>query len=221
MKGYGQICPVSRAVEILGERWTLLIVRALLQGEQNFNSLRKSMTGISPTLLSERLKTLESVNVIERVDADGVHYRLTEAGTALQPVLAELGRWGAAYTASNVADPDQDMAHLLWDLPRRLDFQAFVADEVLVYRFCVDGAQYPEFFLLISDGKAKIAFKLPRSLAPSLTLRCDLATLGRLWLAEESFEDARRSGHVDVDGEDRYWRMLTAGLLLNTYSALA
>ena len=64
MKGYGQFCPVAKAAEILGERWTLLVVRELLCGSRHFNDLRRGVPLMSPSLLSQRLKQLERAGII-------------------------------------------------------------------------------------------------------------------------------------------------------------
>jgi hypothetical protein len=70
MKGYGQFCPIAKASEVLGERWTNLVIRELIAGSENFNDLRRGLPLISPSLLSARLKSLERAGVVRRT-ADG------------------------------------------------------------------------------------------------------------------------------------------------------
>jgi DNA-binding HxlR family transcriptional regulator len=78
---YGQFCPVSKAAEVVCERWTPLIVRELLAGSSRFNELRRGLPGCSSALLSQRLKSLERAGVIVRTEADGsVRYQMTDAG---------------------------------------------------------------------------------------------------------------------------------------------
>ena len=92
MKGYGQFCPVAKATEVLGEKWTPLIIRELLAGEQSFNTLRKGVPLMSPSLLSSRLKSLEAAGIIDRQKTDrGVMYSLTPAGDELRPIVAKHG----------------------------------------------------------------------------------------------------------------------------------
>jgi DNA-binding HxlR family transcriptional regulator len=80
MKGYGQFCPIAKASEVLGERWTLLVIRELGAGSETFNDLRRGLPLMSPSLLSSRLKALESRGIVERREAHGnVRYRLTKA----------------------------------------------------------------------------------------------------------------------------------------------
>ena len=218
MKGYGQICPLARAAEVLGERWTILILRALLYDVQSFNSLRKSMTHISPTLLSERLKSLESSGMLERVDEnDKVYYRLTEAGIALKPVLMALGEWGARFTDSNPDDADLDIGHILWELPRRMDLSVF-PEEDTVCRFEIDGAAIPVFFLLANNRYAKILIRLPKYMDVTSTVRFDIGTLARIWVDERSFDEVEGSGNIEVDGNRSHWRRVKESLRLNLFA---
>lgn len=98
---YAQFCPVARAAELLGERWTLLLVRELLVGPKRFSDLRRACPGLSPSVLSERLERLERRRVVARrklpPPAASAVYELDEAGRALVPVMIELGRWGTRF----------------------------------------------------------------------------------------------------------------------------
>ncbi|HEY0127521.1 MAG TPA: helix-turn-helix domain-containing protein, partial [Blastococcus sp.] len=89
---YGQFCPVAKAMELLDERWTLLVVRELMLGSRHFNVLRRGVPRMSPALLSKRLQTLVRAGVVERwQDGNRVTYRLTEAGRELEPIVEALG----------------------------------------------------------------------------------------------------------------------------------
>ncbi len=126
MKGYGQFCPVAKATELLGEKWTPLIVRELLCSEQSFNTLRKGVPLMSPSLLSSRLKTLEAAGVIVREKSDrGVSYRLTEAGEELRPIIEQLGVWGQRWARSDLSREDLDPSLLMWDMHRNIDTSYF------------------------------------------------------------------------------------------------
>lgn len=118
---YGQFCPVAKAMELLDERWTLLVVRELMQGSQRFNDLRRGVPQMSPALLSKRLKTLSRAGVVERHD-DGtrVSYRLSPAGRELVPIVELIGQWGLRWVPE-LGDEDLDPHLLLWDMHRRVD----------------------------------------------------------------------------------------------------
>jgi DNA-binding HxlR family transcriptional regulator len=95
MSGYGQFCAVARAHEVLGGRWTLLIVRELLMGSRRFNDIRRGIPRVSRTMLSERLQELVEVKAISRQDgAHGPEYDLTESGRELAALVMALGQWG-------------------------------------------------------------------------------------------------------------------------------
>ena len=95
---YAQFCPLARATEILGQRWTLLVIRELLCGPQRFADLKRRLTGVSPSVLTERLEALERSGVVERREigppTPARLYALTEHGEALRPILLQLTRWG-------------------------------------------------------------------------------------------------------------------------------
>ena len=95
---YGQACPVAKSLEVLGERWTLLIVRDLLRGPARFQALQTSLDGIAPNLLSERLKVMEEHGLIERrlysEHPPRAEYHLTDKGRELGPVVGALAQWG-------------------------------------------------------------------------------------------------------------------------------
>ena len=121
MSGYGQFCPVSKATEILCQRWTPLILRELLVGSSRFNEIRRGVPTCSPALLSKRLKELELAGVVVRtVTDDGPVYSLTEAGLELFPLIQGLGVWGQRWARSDYGPDDFDPGLLLWDVRRFL-----------------------------------------------------------------------------------------------------
>lgn len=95
------VCPVARSLDILGDRWTLLVVRDLLRGRTRYSDLLTSLEGISPNLLSDRLKRLEDSDIVERSfyseHPPRAEYRLTEKGSALGPVIRAMFDWGTTY----------------------------------------------------------------------------------------------------------------------------
>ena len=93
-----ETCPVARAVRMLDGKWTMLVIRDLLQGTRRFSELRSSLAGISPKTLTDRLRDLESSGLVERIFYQEipprVEYRLTPRGRTLEPVIAALAAWG-------------------------------------------------------------------------------------------------------------------------------
>jgi DNA-binding HxlR family transcriptional regulator len=104
-KQYGQPCPVARSLEFLGERWTLLIVRDLLIGARKFQDFSASLSGVTPAVLSHRLKVLEKHGIVSRrlysEHPPRAEYALTERGLELRPVVRALGIWGARHLGAS------------------------------------------------------------------------------------------------------------------------
>jgi DNA-binding HxlR family transcriptional regulator len=111
MRSYGQYCSVARGLDVVGDRWTLLIVRELLlQGPCRFTDLKNGLPGVAANLLSTRLKELEAAGMITREDAPPpiatALYRLTEDGLALEPVVKAIARWGLRFMAEERPDDE-------------------------------------------------------------------------------------------------------------------
>ena len=139
MTGYGQFCSMARAHEVLGGRWTLLIVREILCGSRRFNDIRRGIPRVSRTVLSERLQALVFVGAIARTDGPhGPEYELTEAGQELAILVSALGTWGQRWLAREPANEDLDLEPLLVDMQRRVRFTA-LPKEPFVVRFEVRG----------------------------------------------------------------------------------
>ena len=119
MTGYSQFCPVSKAAEVLCQRWTPLIVREVLTGSSRFNEIRRGVPTCSPALLTKRLRELEAAGVIKR-GADGTTYHPTEAGHELFPLIVGLGTWGQRWARSDDGPEDLDPGLLHWDVCRYL-----------------------------------------------------------------------------------------------------
>lgn len=95
LRSYGDPCGIARALDIVGERWALLIIRELMLGPKRFTDVRRGLPGASPNVISQRLRELESAGVVRRLRVGGARYELTEWGRTLRPVLIGLGQWGA------------------------------------------------------------------------------------------------------------------------------
>src|SRR5947209_15004076 len=100
-RSYDQYCAIARGLDVIGDRWTLLLVRDLLLGPKRYKDLLSGLPGIGTNLLADRLKELEAAGLIERTvlppPAGSTVYQLTETGQALEPVMVSLGRWGARF----------------------------------------------------------------------------------------------------------------------------
>ena len=194
MVSYGQYCPISRSAEILGDRWTIHIVRDLLTGADRFNELIRGNPGLSRALLTRRLRQLTAAGVVERHD-DGT-YHLTEAGLDLQPVVFGLATWGARWTFGEPSETELDPDLLLWWLHRRIDPANIPGPRFVVY---VPFTDHPNRYWIVVEHEASLCLADP-GFQIDVTLRTDRAALYQTYLGHESLADAKRTGTIKVEG---------------------
>jgi DNA-binding HxlR family transcriptional regulator len=196
MSGYGQFCSIARAHEILGGRWTLLVVRELLCGSRRFNDIRRGVPRISRTILSERLQILTEIGAIVRVEGEhGPEYALAASGRELAMVVSSLATWGQRWLARRPAEEDLDLEPVLTDMQRRVRLNA-LPREPLVVRFALRGHQ--RRFMLLKPGEASVCQHNPGFPEP-LRVEGPIAPLVAWWRGDTSFAEARRMGLV-TDG---------------------
>ena len=195
MKSYGQFCSVARALDLLGERWTILIVRELLFGSARFNELRRGIPRISRTMLSARLRELLDGGVIRRDETStGPSYALTEAGLELAGAVRELGTWGQRWLRRTLPREELDAEALLWDIHRRIRKHALPATPLVVRIELTDvrGLQRVRFLLLRRD-EVSLCTENP-DFAVELQVRATLRTLTAWWRGDLSLAAARAAG---------------------------
>jgi DNA-binding HxlR family transcriptional regulator len=202
MTGYGQYCSMARAHEVLGGRWTLLIVREMLCGSRRFNDIRRGIPRVSRTVLSERLQALVFAGAIARTDGPhGPEYELTEAGQELATLVTTLGTWGQRWLAREPTNEDLDLEPLLVDIQRRVRFST-LPDQPLVVRFELRG--HRPRFMLLRKTEASLCNRNPGFPEP-ICVRGPLAALVAWWRGDMSFLAAQRIGLV-IDGPKAFAR---------------
>ena len=195
---YDDGCAAAHALDLVGERWALLVVRELLLGPKRFADLRGGLPHASPDVLSRRLKELERAGVVRRrrlpPPAASRVYELTDWGMELEPVIVRLGRWGAR-SPSKPRDAGMSVDSLI--LSFRTMFDARAADGLdarYELRFGED-----RFRAEVADGR----FEVVRGVAdrPDATVEADPDTLAALVYGDRELEEAMRSGDVKIQGD--------------------
>ena len=208
-RGYGQYCPIARALDVLGERWSLLILRDLLVGTTRFNDLARGLPGLSRSLLAKRLRQFERAGLVERL---GNEYLLTDAGRDLEPIVFGLGEWGAKWSFGD-PDPDQlDAELLVWWMHTRLDLSGFPGKrQVLHIRFTDDPKQ---FWIVVESGVPSVCLADP-GFEVDVTITSDLRSLYDVWLGRVPLNAAVRSGRLEFEGPSALVRRMPAALQLS------
>lgn len=198
MRTYDDGCAAAHALDLVGERWALLVVRELLLGPKRFTDLRAGIPKASPNVLSQRLRELEGEGVVRRrklpPPAASKVYELTEWGLELEPVIVRLGRWGAR-SPSKPHDAELGVDSLI--LSFRTMFDPEVAEGVNAsyeLRFGED-----RFRAEVADGR----FEAERGVAdhPDAIVEADSGTLASLVYAGRDLAEALRSGDMRIEGD--------------------
>lgn len=193
-KGYGQYCPITRAVEVLGERWTMLVVRDLLCGMTRFNDLARGNPGLSRTLLSKRLKQLQRAGIVEH---DGDEYRLTSAGNELRPLVFGLGEWSARWQFGEPRDSELDPELLMWWVHGRIDFSRLPDRRVVLeFRFRNPTGQ----FWIVRDSQGPSVCTYNPGFDVDAVIESQLATMYEVWLGRIPMRTAITECRVVLHG---------------------
>lgn len=200
MTAYGQFCPVAKAMEVLDERWTLLIVREMLLGSSHYNELRRGVPRMSPALLSKRLRTLERVGVLERhVDGVRTSYSLTEAGLELRPLIQSLSAWGMRWIG-DLGEEDLDPHLLLWDMQRTMPIDAWPrARTTLALRLRDAAGGVSCWWIVATEGAFEVCDFDP-GYDVAATLSGTLRALVLVWRGDVSWASALGMGELALSG---------------------
>ena len=199
MRTYDDACAAAHALDLIGERWALLVVRELLLGPKRFTDLRAGLPGASPNVLAQRLRELERAGVVQRrklpPPAASRVYELTDWGEELEPVITQLGRWGARspfrpHDAGLSVDSLILSFRTMFD-PRAVDgLRASYELRLGEDRFCV----------VVDDGR----FDVVRGAAyrPEAVIETSSATLAALVYEDRDLAEALHSGDVKIEGDE-------------------
>jgi DNA-binding HxlR family transcriptional regulator len=202
---YDDPCGIARALDVIGDRWALLVVRELIFGPKRFLQLRDGLRGISPNVLSQRLRGLEDAGVLRRdvldPPASVAIYELTGRGRALEPILLELGRWGRQEPVTTSSE--LSINGLLLALKAVFDPAAALE---ATFALRVDGDWY---CLTVADDLIEIT--RARTERPTVTFETDVTTLRSVAFGREPVTEAQRDGRLTITGDglaaERFARM--------------
>lgn len=218
---YGQLCPVAQALELVGERWTLLVVRELLSGSRRFTDVLHGVPRIPRSVLAQRLQQLEADGLLRRTGATRTaEYELTPAGRALEPIVLGLGLWSRRWAHRAIRDDELDATLLMWDVRRRIDDEKAPRGLVVVRFDFSDGARGARrYWLKIEDGEGDVCLKNP-GLEESLVVHTDRRTLTEVWMGHRDFATAIRAREIVIEGDGTLARALPTWFKLNLFVEL-
>jgi DNA-binding HxlR family transcriptional regulator len=202
MAGYGQFCPVAKATEVIGEKWTLLVLRELLLGTTRFSDFQRGISRMSPTLLAKRLRRLEECGIIIRKKLSGqrgYEYRLTAAGKELAPLIETLAVWGMRWSRDQLSDDELDVEFLMRELQRRLQTEYLPDGETVICIIFDELSQHKTWWLLVDGDVVDLCTEDPGK-DVDLYLNSNVRTIVEVWEGDLEIRTALRNGSVKAHG---------------------
>jgi DNA-binding HxlR family transcriptional regulator len=199
MKAYGQFCSIAKALEIVGERWTLLVLRELICGSSRFTEIHRGIPRISPSLLSKRLTELETAGLVKKTGASG-GYSLTSAGWELKPMVEALGIWGNRWVRGQLNEDDLDPDVLMWDVRRRINLENMPSTQICIhFEFTDTPAKQSGYWLVGSTQGVELCLTDP-GFDVDLYVTTDVRTLTLVWNGDTALSARIEDGTVELHG---------------------
>jgi DNA-binding HxlR family transcriptional regulator/putative sterol carrier protein len=200
-RSYNQLCGIATALDLVGDRWALLVVRELLFGPQRFGDLADGLPGIGTNTLSTRLKQLETGDIVRRtvlpLPDRGIAYELTEYGQELRPILIALGRWGAQSMGPTA---DGVSARSRWLMAAMLAFHTEAdVGKPTTWQLRLDNG----VFAVVAEGRT-LVINAGEATMPDMVLETSDAVLHALLTGQVSPRRAIAAGELSIDGDVSY-----------------
>jgi DNA-binding HxlR family transcriptional regulator len=214
-KSYEQYCPIAKGAELLGERWSILVIRELLAGSRSFNDIARGVPRMSRTMLSKRLRQLQGSGLVERLDSS---YVPTTACEELRPVLLGLGHWAATWIMQDPSEDDCDVDLLMWWAHSRFNVASLPTDQrtVVMFHFVDVNERY---WTVVERGTCSICLSDP-GFETDAFVKTDAPTMFKVWNGREPIEHAIRAGRIRFEGSTTITRRLPDVLRLDPATGL-
>lgn len=196
---YGQYCPIAVSMDLLGGRWTFLIIRELLDGSKRFNDIHRGVPLMSRTLLTTRLRALEDAKIVTR--SRKAEYGLSEGGAALGNVIKSVAMWGQEWLDSALSLDAIDGNYLLWDIRKHCRWIKEMGPRgVALFEFSDWGDARRQHWMVMEEHDTDLCYVDP-GYDVNVWVETDLRTMVEVWMGWRPLRDALSSGDMQIDGE--------------------
>ncbi|WP_196140822.1 helix-turn-helix domain-containing protein [Aliikangiella sp. G2MR2-5] len=219
---YGQFCPIAKSMELIGERWTLLVLRELHMGARRFNELQRGLPLISPTILTKRLKELTDAEIIVRkkiAGQNGHEYFLTQAGKETLPFILAVGQWGMRWARGDLKDTDLDVGLLMLYLERSIKAEYFPGGQSVIHFKFTDLDKLNSWWLVVKENKVDTCLENPGQ-EVDVYLTTDLKTMIDCWMGDLSYKNAINDKLMTVYGQPALTRNIREWLCCSVFADL-
>ena len=197
-------CPATKAADLLGDKWTLLIIRAMMLGATRYSEFAVAIPRISPSVLSGRLKSMCDNGLVMKRGGAGqqARYRLTPSGRECEPMIAMLAVWGLKWAERHTRVDQVDVGVTMWDFHKTIDHSELPDGETVLAITLTDLDQCNRWWISVSMRERDLCDSDPGK-EVDLYMRADLDTLIAIWMGELSVEEATRDSKLSMTGEPR------------------
>jgi DNA-binding HxlR family transcriptional regulator len=218
VKSYGEYCPIAIGAEAIGDRWTPLVLRELICGVDRFSDIHRGLPRMSRTLLSQRLKQLERLGVVER--RRGPTYHLTEAGRDLEALVWGLGDWAMQWLFGDPVKEHLDGAHLMWRVRQNL-VPAELPDRRTIVQFDFPGAHRGRCVWLLLDPAGSSVCERDEGFDVDLHVTADITEFLRVWMGRTTWAAAADAGKLTLTGPPALVRSFPRWFSLSPFTTRA
>ena len=220
---YGQFCPVAKATEILGEKWTLLVVRELLMGGTRFSELQRGLSLISPTILSKRLDSLEQHGLVLKKkipNQKGYEYFPTKSCSELLPIIKTLGDWGMRWARSNLTEKDYDVELLMLYLKRSINPENLIGNETVIRFKFTDIKDYPNWWMVVQGNEIDLCVKDPGK-EIDVYFTTTVKTMAEVWMGDSTYKKAIANDGLKLVGQKALTKDISAWMESSVFAGMA
>lgn len=203
MNKTGSLCPTIKAAEVLGDKWTILILRELYAGASRYSDFQHAIPRISPTMLSARLKKMEQDGLVIRKTRSGQkggEYRFTKSARELAPIVDSLAKWGLRWARDQIRDVDLDAGTFMWDFHRTLNTEVVPDGR---HTFCIillDNESMSKWWMIAVDNTVDLCNSDP-GYEVDLYITSHLVTLAEVWMGDKTLENSLKEETIKLSGQ--------------------
>lgn len=219
---YPKFCPVAMAASVLEPRWTMLVLCEMWSGSTRFNEIQRGVPGMSPGLLSKRLKEMEASGLVtRRTTGRGGHaeYLTSALADELEPLIHGLGEWAHRNVDSEVSLQDLDASILMWNIRGKIDLLQLPKRKCVIQFILSDPPnEKTNYWLVAKPGEEIDLCYMDPKFEVDLYVVCELRTLTSAWMGHSAFEEAIEAGRISLIGNDLMARTLTKWLVRSSFA---
>ena len=219
---YNQFCPISKAMDLLGEKWTLLIVREIICGSRRFNELQRGLGQISPTVLTKRLNLMidEGLLFKKRIPGQrGFEYFPTNSCEELFPVIEQIGSWGMRWARQQMTEDDFDLQLLMLHLERYIQPDNLIGNETVIRFNFSDVADYANWWIVVTGEDVDVCVHDPGKVV-DVYFNVSVRVMCELWMGDISYRRAIIDEKLNLVGPKALINNVESWLKPNIFAGL-